>query len=861
MSTNKDITLYLDNRNPPPVMNVSQGDTDWLYRFTVMYNNAVYSPSVTYVILTGHKPDGHVFAYRGAKSGNLYTVTPANANGNLVQMTAVAGDVPCELRLISGGRSVGTANFILHVEPGPEGVVTVASASALPAYTTILQELGVLIGKVETLPDDVPGWIGDWLEEHISGGQGVAVDNTLTVQGAAADAKATGDRIKALEDATIETDTSLTVAGAAADAEAVGKILGLGSYDIGDPANWERKTILSGQKSDSTTRITLKSWLPSDTTTVTVASPYQGLIYRYKANGDYVGFWDGSSWVTLGTAAWANSISVPQDAGFVHTIVVRSSDNSTITTAAAVNVSSDSQSSSDGILQDIAKLKTAAAYVAEDPLESGAMAVDTGASGAAYSAFWAYARSAHMIAVGSDPVDIQIDARDLPLIHTVSAYTYGVLDDAVSFLGRVALTLDSAGKCTFAPTIGVRYIRLGAALTEENHGIFHNVSYRSTVPLEVVKCPDIRSQTYGNVTCSYRVGAANFTIGQLLLPPNYSVDGEKVPLYVQVHGTGAMSKWTDIMGVNGSIDSRYLSQYMANEGFAVFDCYPWTSKYYSEDRQISPYNIEIHRRAYIDGIRYICDRYNIDIDRVCLSFKSLGGHLGHWFMVQDELPVTALAMLAPSTGFASTIWSNYFLEKNARARLVEELGLSGETNASKFINTDAGMKDPDCVKFVEDHLTAFAKLIPAAIGTHGATYQQHYTRMVTGVTELPQWMADLGIPAWPEAWQTGQNAFGVPDVVNHPELTKYSLYPVKFWHAFDDINTSGHVDYAIYTWLLNGGSDVEWRTLPWGTGGHHALDTDPNAEKVSGTTRLGIAYTGIAKSYVEMADYFYEKMC
>ena len=175
MSTNKDITLYLDNRNPPPVVNVSQGDTDWLYRFTVMYNNAVYSPSVTYVILTGHKPDGHVFAYRGAKSGNLYTVTPANANGNLVQMTAVAGDVPCELRLISGGRSVGTANFILRVEPGPEGVVTVASASALNAYTTILQELGVLIGKVETLPDDVPGWIGDWLEEHISGGQGVAV--------------------------------------------------------------------------------------------------------------------------------------------------------------------------------------------------------------------------------------------------------------------------------------------------------------------------------------------------------------------------------------------------------------------------------------------------------------------------------------------------------------------------------------------------------------------------------------------------------------------------------------------------------------------------------------------------------------
>ncbi len=195
MSTNKDITLYLGNRNPPPVVNVSQGDTDWLYRFTVMYNNAVYAPTVNYVILTGHKPDGHVFMYRGAKSGNLYTVTPSNANDNLVQMTAIPGDVRCELRLISSSRSVGTLNFILRVEPGPEGVVTVASVSALSAYVTILQELGVLIGKAETLPDDVPGWIGDWLEAHISGGQGVAVDNTLTVQGAAADSKAVGDAI------------------------------------------------------------------------------------------------------------------------------------------------------------------------------------------------------------------------------------------------------------------------------------------------------------------------------------------------------------------------------------------------------------------------------------------------------------------------------------------------------------------------------------------------------------------------------------------------------------------------------------------------------------------------------------------
>lgn len=48
--------------------------------------------------------------------------------------------------------------------------------------------------------EEIAADVTDWLDEHVAGGTTLAIDNTLTISGAAADSKAAGDRIEAVGD-------------------------------------------------------------------------------------------------------------------------------------------------------------------------------------------------------------------------------------------------------------------------------------------------------------------------------------------------------------------------------------------------------------------------------------------------------------------------------------------------------------------------------------------------------------------------------------------------------------------------------------------------------------------------------------
>lgn len=129
----------------------------WEFVFTIVNGSTVWTiPGGATAVLNGYKPDGNVFSFAGTISSNTVIVDCD------VQMTAVAGDVICELSISSSGTVIGTANFILAVEPAPVEDGAVVSDSDIDAYGAVIaNEVGTYIGQhpeilsVYGLTDDV----------------------------------------------------------------------------------------------------------------------------------------------------------------------------------------------------------------------------------------------------------------------------------------------------------------------------------------------------------------------------------------------------------------------------------------------------------------------------------------------------------------------------------------------------------------------------------------------------------------------------------------------------------------------------------------------------------------------------------
>jgi len=144
------INLDLITGQVLPRVNASQYDNNT--RTLTMY---LYDGELTFNIPNG--VSGYIQGTKPDRTGFQYLAT-VTAGSNVVtfditeQMTAVAGDVICELVLVDGDDRIATVNFILHVEPAALSDDTVISETDLPLIeeaAELAQQIGGFIEQMD----------------------------------------------------------------------------------------------------------------------------------------------------------------------------------------------------------------------------------------------------------------------------------------------------------------------------------------------------------------------------------------------------------------------------------------------------------------------------------------------------------------------------------------------------------------------------------------------------------------------------------------------------------------------------------------------------------------------------------------
>ena len=200
------------NRALRPIFCVSEGDANSrVINLSVTSGGEAFTiPSGAMVYVAGKKQDNNIFVYRCSFTSNT-VVFPITA-----QMSALDGIVLCELQIIQNGNPLGTANFVYWVEPSP-----IQNGTTSESDLNLFEEAIAKFENFDHFYADVEAMVTEAVANmQIREGQTV-IDASLSVSGAAADAKATGDIVRAFMDALV-TESTVEAAIATCDDAAGG---------------------------------------------------------------------------------------------------------------------------------------------------------------------------------------------------------------------------------------------------------------------------------------------------------------------------------------------------------------------------------------------------------------------------------------------------------------------------------------------------------------------------------------------------------------------------------------------------------------------------------------------------------------
>lgn len=333
----------------------------------------------------------------------------------------------------------------------------------------------------------------------------------------------------------------------------------------------------------------------------------------------------------------------------------------------------------------------------------------------------------------------------------------------------------------------------------------------------------------GNANYSEAAGYEETLISNTLrmyLPSNYSPTGKPVKLIYKAHGTGGYASIDlNTWGGDGSID------YLADEGFALFDMFAGTS-YYSAltTNRIANYNLPIQLAAQKAAYEWVVKNFNVDA-RIYVVGKSHGGLAGI-YATNRIVPTRAVALLAPLITQIGDRYAPWGLAYESECFMCLDdmcftppTGMTFDEMVTTVHTAASGWKD-----IMLDNLVKQVGLNP----------------YINGVTNAKQ-----------EVLLTALMNNEYKTIGGMDGLIRHSPTPVKVWCAVDD----EQVLYANgYNWvksLQNGGSNAQFRAYPTGHG-RHSFDsftsTDETIIKDNVVTALGVSYNA-PRVYVEVVNF------
>ena len=305
--------------------------------------------------------------------------------------------------------------------------------------------------------------------------------------------------------------------------------------------------------------------------------------------------------------------------------------------------------------------------------------------------------------------------------------------------------------------------------------------------------------------------------GYILLPPNYTTDGEPVPLAIFFHGTDGYS-FTE---TNIGRYERFL-KFVRDNGYAVCDCSGRTYLYKNSGNSKAT---NVAWTCYVNMYEFIINQFNVRKDGVYVFGKSAGGMFSALSAYQSQIPIKCIGGLAPSLSYLGTD-----MRYTSATDLNYALSIHGCPSPS-VSNSLSGTNDKT---YVLDNISRFYGYDPFTLGT----------------ILNP---SDVLTAMYTTTFTNYDNNTALHNLVD--TAAKYMKVPMKIWHAVDDDAVPIQTSRMYAGMVKNGGGICYVREFPANTGRHHAVDDDTNAPTCDYTTKYN-GTTNIPVAYAELVDWF-----